>query len=320
MDRSCQAGFNTVLFQVRGEGTVYYPSRYEPWAAEYGNTPPAFDPLAVACREAHRRGMALHAWVNVMPAWRGARPPTDSRQLYNAHPDWFWYDQRGRRQPLGDFYISLNPCLPEVRQYLVGLMREIATRYPVDGLHLDYIRFPMDHVAKGTDYPHDKRTLAIYRSATGRRPQDDRNAWSRWRTDQVTQLVREIRAMQKQARPSMLLTAACGADLDEFRRYYFQDGPFWLRSGLLDAVLVMNYNTSTTVFRRRQDAWRAATGNRMVVAGIGQYLHRSDAMTAEQIRIARQWGRGFAVFSYGSMLGDAQAGRRLAALRPLIAN
>ncbi|MBI4579561.1 MAG: family 10 glycosylhydrolase [Planctomycetes bacterium] len=320
MDNCCRAGFNTVLFQVRGEGTVYYPSRIEPWGGEYANAPPNFDPLAVACREAHRRKMALHAWMNVMPAWRGDRPPTNPRQLYNAHPEWFWYDPQGHRQPLGEFYLSLNPCLPDVRQYLAALSREIITRYPVDGLHLDYIRFPMDEVRKGVDYPYDRHTLALYREATGLRPQDNTAAWNRWRTEQVTGLVREIRAMHKQARPNLLLTAACGPDLVEFKQRYFQDGAAWLRVGLVDAVFVMNYNTSTAAFRKRQDAWRQAAGGRMVVAGIGEYMHKDDQTTTEQLRLAKQWARGFALFSYQSLFtGEPAKQRRLAALGALIA-
>jgi len=317
MDRCCEAGFNTVLFQVRGEGTVYYASKIEPWAADYGSSGPGFDPLAVACREAHRRGMALHAWVNVMPAYRGASPPADPRQLYNARPEWFWYDQKGQRQPLGRFYLSLNPCLPEVRQYLVGLMREIITHYPVDGLHLDYIRMPLDEVPKGVDYPHDKRTLWIYKRDTGKRPQDGAAAWNAWRTAQVTQLVREIRNMQRQERPGCLLTAACGADVQEYKNRFFQDGPGWLRGGLVDAVFTMNYATRTATYQSRQDAWMKATNSGMVIPGIGEYLHKTDQLTVEQAQLARRWGRGLAIFSYASLFDGGKA-QRINTLRSLM--
>jgi len=139
MENSRRAGFNTVLFQVRGDGTALYPSKLEPWSPEFDWRDPGFDPPAVACREAHRRGLSLHAWVNVMPGWFGKEAPRHTRQLYNARPEWFWYDASGRRQPLG-WYCSLNPCYPEVRRYLTDVVEEIASRYPVDGLHLDYIR------------------------------------------------------------------------------------------------------------------------------------------------------------------------------------
>ncbi|MCA9254761.1 MAG: family 10 glycosylhydrolase, partial [Phycisphaerales bacterium] len=86
MDNCANAGFNTVLFQVRGNGTAFYDSPYEPWAEEFDFKNPGYDPLRDACREAHDRGLELHAWVNVMPAWRGPAEPAAKDQLYHAHP------------------------------------------------------------------------------------------------------------------------------------------------------------------------------------------------------------------------------------------
>ena len=51
MDTCRGAGFNTVLFQVRGNGTAFYRSTLEPWADELGGRDPGFDPLAVACQQ-----------------------------------------------------------------------------------------------------------------------------------------------------------------------------------------------------------------------------------------------------------------------------
>lgn len=317
MENVRQAGLNTVLLQVRGTGTAYYRSHIEPMAYEYRGDP-GFDPLEVACREAHRRGLALHAWVNVMPAWHGQAPPSDPRQLYNAHPDWFWYDQHGRRQPLG-WYVSLNPCLPQVREYLVDVCREIVQRYPVDGLHLDYIRFPNDQSPRGVDYPYDKQTLAMYKRETGKRPQDDRARWSAWRTYQVSQLVYEIRTMLLKTRAGVRLTAACGQDFAEWRRDRFQDGPGWLRGKLVDLVFVMNYSSDTSVFRQRQEAWQRAAGGYPTAPGIGMYLHGNDRTTIDQLRLAQRWNQGFGLFSASVLFSaDPRSRQRLATLRPIL--
>ena len=255
MDNCKSAGFNTVLFQVRGAGTAAYRSKIEPWAEEFGGRDPGFDPLAVACREASRRGLSLHAWVNVMPGYRGKEPPRDRRQLYNAHADWFLRDAYGHRQPLG-WYDSLNPCYPEVRRYLTALMYEIASRYPVDGLHLDYARFPTEYVdsygsSPVPDYPRDPRTLALFRKATGKTPEQAPVMWDGWRADCVTQVVRDIRAMMLKVRPKAALTAAVGSVPDEQRRKYFQDAQRWTREGLVDAVLPMNYEADMRVYTNR---------------------------------------------------------------------
>ncbi len=325
MENCKQAGLNTVLFQVRGNGTAYYRSSVEPFAYEYGGDP-GFDPLEVACNEAHRRGLALQAWVNVMPAWQGLTPPSDPHQLYNAHPEWFWYDQNGKRQPLykadhprEPWYVSVNPCLPEVRAYLVKVFEEIVRRYPVDGLHLDYIRFPTDESPKNSDYPYDSKTLLLYRQASGKKPQDDRARWSEWRTQQVTQVIREIRSMITRVRPGVRLTASCGSEYVLWRKNHFQDGPTWLRSNLVDLVFVMNYNKNTSVFKQRETAWMQTAPGRPVAPGIGIAYHEDDATTIEQLRLAQQWGYGFSMFSSRSLFSSSERSqRRLAAVRPAL--
>jgi len=320
MEECYRAGLNTVLFQVRGNGTAYYRSSIEPFEYTYRKGAPGFDPLEVACQEAHRRGLALHAWVNVMPGWQGDHPPSDPHQLYNKHPEWFWYDQHGKRQPLR-WYSSLNPCLPEVRHYLVRVFEEIVQRYPVDGLHLDYIRFPREECPSGSDYPRDRRTLALYRSATGKMPDQDVTAWTQWRTEQVTQLVRDIRRMTKRVRPGLKLTAACAPVLKRARTVYCQDGLSWLRSDLVDLVFLMNYTADTKLYRARQTTWQRAAGSRPVAPGIAINIpaNRSDRANFDQLELARAWGQGFALFSNHALLGvSSQNRRRLAAILPLL--
>ncbi len=312
---NCQAaGFNTVLFQVRGNGTVFYRSRLEPWADELGGHDPGFDPLAVACREAHRRGLSLHAWVNVMPGWHGDKPPKNPRQLYRARPEWFWRDARGRRQPLG-WYASLNPCYPEVRRYLVAVMHEIVRNYPVNGLHLDYIRFPNEWNKsyapnqRVPDYPRDPRTLAMFKRVTGRTPETSPDAWNRWRTQQVTQLVRDIRVMMKKVSPRVQLSAAVGASPKEAKRTHFQDSLGWVAEGLLDAVYPMNYAQDTKTFAGRLERWQAMRLPIPVVSGVMSDKRNGPAVVEQLQRVHRRLSH-FAVFAYNSLFERRDANGR----------
>ena len=305
MENCKRAGFNTVLFQVRGNGTALYRSRIEPWADELGGRDPGFDPLAVACAEAHKRGLALHAWVNVMPGWRGKEPPRDRRQLYHAHPDWFWRDAQGRRQPLG-WYQSLNPCYPEVRRYIVSVMHEIVARYPIDGLHMDYIRFPNEwnasypRGASVPDYPRDARTLAMFRKATGQSPEGAPRQWNDWRTAQVTQVVRDIRRMIAKTKPRVKLTAAVGSEPKEARRNHFQDSRGWIAAHLLDAVYPMNYAADHALFDRRVGAWASTARDVPVVMGI-MFDGRSPGSVNRQMAKSVRGGGHFAAFAYNSL-------------------
>jgi uncharacterized lipoprotein YddW (UPF0748 family) len=312
MDNAKSLGLNAVMFQVRGNGTVLYPSDIEPWSREFDGRDPGFDPLATAIRAAHERGLELHAWVNAMPAWRGPHPPGDPRQLYNAHPEWFWYDQKEQRQPLtyrrGDrdvgWYVSLNPCLPEVRRYLVdGVFREIARKYPIDGLHLDYIRFPNETNARGVDYPYDRATLGRYRSETGKSPADDPHAWDRWRTDCVSAVVRDTRAMLRRERPRAELSASVGPDPDRAREHHFQDGAAWARNGWVDFLCPMDYTADQATFTKRIRTWRSRVTNVPLAVGIGIFAHKTFEQSKTQLELADRWGQGFCLFSYGSFFG-----------------
>ena len=308
IDDCKRANMNTVLFQVRGNGTAFYNSDIEPWADELGGADPGFDPLTVACREAHARNMELHAWVNVMPAWRGTTPPTDPEQLYNRHPDWFWYDQNGKRQELQSFYVSLNPCLPEVRDYIVDVFQEIVTEYDVDGLHMDYIRFPNEPPAiprgSGIDYPRDERTLSLYKAETGRTPDDDQEAWNQWRTDKVTELITDIRNMMQRKSPKKALSASIGSIRDRGLSHY-QDGKTWLERNLVDAAFLMNYTEDPDTFRTRIEPWLEVKTDAEIVPGLW-FAPRIETgegidVVKQEIDIARETTRNFCIFAYSSM-------------------
>lgn len=304
--RNCAAlGMNTVLWQVRGNATVCYPSQLEPWAEEFDFESPGYDPLALAVAEAHAHGLRIEAWVNVLPGWRGPRAPPISNQLYHTHPEWFLRDAQGRMQPLGDFYILLNPCLAEVRAHIAAVIGEIAGRYDVDGVHLDYVRYAWETVPDAERrYPRDPRTLSLYHAQTGRSPDADPNAWKRWRADQLTLLVEQIRQTLHAARPGATLTAAVRPDPDEAYRGYLQDSAGWMRSGLLDAVMPMAYTTHLATFRRSVQAYRAIGGAR-VVPGLGVYKHLTREQIRSQLDWCRQTGGDLALFSYDALYASA---------------
>ena len=88
---SLDAGFDRIMFQVRGNATAFYPSPYEPWAEQLGWQDPGFDPLALALELTHARGAELHAWINVVPAWWGTRPPENEQHLFHTRPEWLSY-------------------------------------------------------------------------------------------------------------------------------------------------------------------------------------------------------------------------------------
>lgn len=316
MANCAKLGANTVLWQVRGEGTVAYPSKIEPWSREYGFRDPGFDPLRVAVEEAHKNGLRIEAWCNVMPGWKGPEPPPIREQLYFSHPEWFMHDAAGRRQPLTavdpktkkpeSFYVILNPCLPEVRAYIRSVFEEIASNYDIDGLHLDYVRYAWDTTPNARNlYPRDPRTLSLFQRQTGKRPDDDPAAWDGWRANQITQLVSEVRTMLNRRRPGASLTAAVWSDPRNGYREYFQNAIAWLRSGLLDAAMPMAYTAELAQFDNHIGAYKSLAPQARIIPGLGLYKHETPEQIGRQLERCRIWGGDWALFSYDSLHATA---------------
>ncbi|MBL8880446.1 MAG: family 10 glycosylhydrolase [Phycisphaerales bacterium] len=301
--RNCaQIGANTVLWQVRGEGTVQYRSQLEPWSREFDYRDPGFDPLDVAVREAHARGLRIEAWMNVMPGWKGPSEPPIENQLWFQHPDWFLLDAQDRRQPLGDFYVILNPALNEVREHIAALAEEITRNYAVDGLHLDYIRYAWETTPNAAKlYPRDERTISLYERETGRTPDESPGAWDNWRAFQLTRLVSRLRAVVSQNRPGATLTAAVRPDPVDAQRGYLQSSVEWLRSGYIDAAYPMAYTEKGAVFSKNITAYRSAAPGARVIPGVGIYKLNSAEALRGQLQNCRAWGGDIALFSYESL-------------------
>jgi len=134
-----ESGVNAVLFQVRTECDALYNSKYEPWSYwltnEQGKAPePFFDPLEYAIDEAHKLGMELHAWFN---PYRAVKQVGDyevaESHVSVQHPDWIL--------SFGD-YKMLDPGLPEVKEYVLNVVKDVLLNYDVDGIHFDDYFYP----------------------------------------------------------------------------------------------------------------------------------------------------------------------------------
>ncbi len=344
MSNVASLGFNVVFFQVRGNGTVFYKSDIEPWAWELTSDgpettgkDPGWDPLALAIEEAHARNMELHAYVNIFPGWRTQKyPPRNSGQLWWEHPDWFMADAAGRRMiprdhgvdsTVGDWYSFISPGVPEVQDYLAKVFAELAAKYPIDGIHYDYVRYPheitevqAEYQARGDrlgNWSYDAMSLARFTHETGvASPDADPTKWRDWRIAQVTATVRKIHAAVTAARPRVAFTASVMPDPANARTVNLQDYLTWLREGLLDGVVTMNYTADTAVFRNRSAmllAPRPAPG----VITQGLIIRGSADIATQQLDAAAALGAdGYAIFSYGSLfdMGNGHA-RRPAAER-----
>ncbi|MCB9778419.1 MAG: family 10 glycosylhydrolase [Alphaproteobacteria bacterium] len=301
------AGFNAVFFQVRGNFDAYYDSSLEPWASSLSGTlgqDPGWDPLAAAVQAAHDNGLQLHAYINVAPFWRGTSPPDSAgiAHAWSSHGDWVVADGSGTPMALNDSYVYASPGIPDVRARHAAVAADIASRYDVDGIHLDYIRYP------GSQYSHDAVSEARFVQDTASTGELPGLSWGDWQREMIKDIVRRVSASV-----DVPVTAAVwGVHTDEWGwggvsegdGDYYQDSRAFLSEGLLDANIPMAYWPVTDVEGERLD-FRVLTrdhvlhrSGRHVYMGIGTYDIGFEE-TVRCIEAARSEGAdGVVVFSW----------------------
>jgi uncharacterized lipoprotein YddW (UPF0748 family) len=333
------AGFNTLLVQVRGRGDAYFTQGLEPRPATLAREPATFDPLAQTLTAAHAAGLRVHAWINVNLIASATLLPTDPQHLLHKHPEWLMVPRalatelvkrsahdpvyvarltawsRAHSSSVEGLYASPIPL--DAAHYVEAVVSDLVGRYAVDGVHLDYIRYPT------ADFDYSALALAAFResvqrdlTAAERTRLDARlvrepliytdtfpERWLLFRRTRLTDLVARIRGAVKAARPQAMLTAAVKPDVRDAFESRLQDWQDWATRGLLDAICPMAYASDLGRFTQAvQGAARAAVPQPLWV-GIGAY-QLDSAETVSHIRAARAAGaNGIALFSYDSLTG-----------------
>ena len=309
MDRADDAGFNVVLFQVRGTFDAFYASSLEPWASELSGTlgqDPGWDPLQTALDLGHARGLEVHAWLNTFPFWRGTSPPpeTQPRHMFLQHPEWLVVDEWGDPMDLNSSYVFASPGSPEVRAHVAAVASDIVTHYAVDGIHLDYIRYP------GPEYSHDDASLAAYADSGGALDYGD------WQREQVTATAAAVNDAIGAVDPDVLLTAAVWGIYEDLWSWwtsqgnvdYYQDSLAMVDEGALDVIVPMIYWPLTepsgeyTDYRTLVEFFASSVPGDALWAGMKADYGDFGEIAAE-IDVAREVGAGgVSIFAYSTLV------------------
>jgi uncharacterized lipoprotein YddW (UPF0748 family) len=332
-----ESGFNTLLVQVRGRGDAYYADGLEPRPDGLLQQPHDFDPLQHVITRARAEGMRVHAWVNVNLVASAADLPSSRAHVIYKRPEWLMVPRplavelarAGTRSPefvgrLARWTRAQNdveglftsPLLPDAAAHVVQVIDDLVARYPIDGVHLDYIRYP------GPEFDYSLAALRLFRadlepvlSADDRQRFDPRSVgdlialtdmyaerWTGFRKARLNALVMRIRTTVKARRPQVLLSAAVFPDLAEAASRRFQDWGFWIDNRWLDVVCPMAYTPEPELFASQIASAQQLSAGRPVWAGIGAY-RLTPARTIEHIATARRLGAsGVILFSYDSLV------------------
>ncbi len=270
---------NTILLQTRIRGDVIYPSAIEPFApvfsGQYG-VAPDYDPLAFAIEECHRRGMQLHAWLVTIPLGdvtyvkgHGRESLPSKRRSQCTRFKGAWY---------------MEPSHPGTAQHLSTLIEEIVTRYDIDGIHFDYIRYPEGNQS----YP-DGGTY--HKTKRWGQSKDE------WRRTNITTLMYTLYHRVKAIKPWVCVSAATlgkHADISRYSSYGWnayhtvhQEAQEWMRQGIIDAIFPMLYYAGNHFYPFVTD-WHEHSYGRHIVAGMGTYQLHPDEKDWELGEIVRQ--------------------------------
>jgi len=323
VDQAARAGFNALFVQVRGRGDAFYSSRLVPRSLLLEARPAGFDPLARLLRRARAQGLQVHAWVNVLLA-AGFVGPWPQGHVAALHPDWLMVPQAAASSVLatppgawanlirdaatgGSEGFYLSPSAPGVPEHLEAVVRELLRGYPVDGLHLDFIRYP------GTDYDYSRAALEGFRAPTAEAgvfriaellagPANEPERWRNYLRQRLTALTDRLSRAARATRPGVVVSAAVVPDETQAVTERFQDWPAWLAGGLVDALCPMTYTPDARLFRQQVEQATARAGRVGTVwAGVGAYRLTPTAVV-ERVRAAREAGaQGVVVFSHESL-------------------
>ncbi len=301
LDRAVALNLNAVLLQVRPAADALYASKIEPWS-EYltgaqGRAPePYYDPLEFAVREAHSRGLELHAWFNPYRARNtDAKSPLVASHIARTNPTIV-------KQYAG--FLWMDPGEPLVREHTLRVVLDVVRRYDIDGVHIDDYFYPYpENNRRGREIPFpDDRSWERYRKAGGRLDRGD------WRRSNVDSLVRALDAGIHRVKPWVRFGIspfgiwrpgypASVRGLDAYEKL-FADARKWLREGWLDYFTPQLYWPTTRPQQSYPEllAWWASENVKGRHLWAGNFTSRAGAPGAsafpvsellEQIRITR---------------------------------
>lgn len=325
VSRAATAHYNAIIVEVLayhdvtgGGHGAYWNSNILPKATDCGG----IDPLALLCDQAHAQNIEVHAWLmpyRVSLSW----PPSGNNRI-PSNGDWLMVPEA--QEYLGPATIDgsqywLDFGNPDVQEYLVSIVRELVTNYPIDGIHWDYEmgggQVNCGYPANNNAYTQSKSGLARYKAiyGTSSDPPSTGFDWTNFHRRSVNELISrcraEIPAITSNPRQPLRHTGAlmayggppatCNFTTEESYTYY-SDWATWLQQGWLDAGIPMNYKArpcDETLYEpwvdRTVSCWR---GNRHVYMGVATYMN-SFADSVYQIQYACNHGvDGVVTYSY----------------------
>jgi uncharacterized lipoprotein YddW (UPF0748 family) len=285
-------GFNMVVPNMLWGGLAHYPSDLLPRSDTFQKHGDQIAQCVAACK---KHGIEVHVWkVNFNLSTAPKEFVEKMRSAGRTQVDF-------RGKPIA----WLCPSHPENQKLELESMLEVARKYPVHGLHFDYIRYP------GHETCYCDGCRQRFETETGQKVSDwprecfngaRQDEYNDWRCRQITKLVAAVRAEAKKLRPELKISAAVFGAYPDCRRSVAQDWPEWVKAGHLDFLCPMDYSNSDTQFAGWVENQVKLVGKRIpIYPGIGATASSSglsaDRVVGQILHGRRLGADGFCVFN-----------------------
>lgn len=304
IDFSKKTHIDSLFVQIYRSNKAWFPSTVgdsEPYRSSFKSV--GEDPFAFLIKEAHASGIQVHAWLNLLSLGDNVNAP-----LLQKYGTDILTKNLKDKETLQDFKIDnqyfLEPGDPRVREELSHMVEEILNGYrDLDGIQLDYIRYP----DKNPAYGFTKMNVKRFKESTGLQVIEEKSdAWKNWKRSQVTNLVELLTKKARALHPHLQVSTTGCMSYSRAHDEAFQDWPFWIKSGLVDFVTIMSYTKDTQTFEEYIEEAKNQTDDffKKVNIGIGAYELTSLPETFEkQFEVCQNaGGRACVIFHYGNFL------------------
>ncbi len=251
---------NTLFFHVRANSDAYYSSKYfKPAASVAKLIASGFDPLAYAVESAHKRGIALHAWVNPY------RVGKDTTYLVSNVPT--LTDSSGRY-----YYV---PSSTAAQQLILNGVRELVDNYAIDGIQYDDYFYPTGTLAATTIYGYESADYEAYRKGGGTLSIAD------WRRAAVDALVAGTHAITKAKNRTFGVSPAINAQ-NTYDDLYANPQKWLAESGYVDYIcpqIYTGFNHSGSPFDKMTDVWLSYPRHSSVKLYVGIATYKAGLLS-----------------------------------------
>jgi uncharacterized lipoprotein YddW (UPF0748 family) len=266
MDKFVEMNINTVFVQIRPTADAFYESSYEPWSKEITNVAgknPGYDVLQFMIDEAHARHIEFHAWMN---PYRISRR-TDKNSTFPA------LDAKIPQTLVKDYdkIRIYNPALPEVQQRIADIVKDVITKYDVDGIHFDDYFYPDPGDYTSLDDTQEFNTYGAGYTTV--------NAFRFGNVDKVVQKVYDVIVKEK---PGVVFSIS-PASGDSYNRELYADVPKWCKEGWVDIIIPQIYQgtgSGASNFSALLNWWNQYNYKAVLMIGYGLYKFGDPAAGA----------------------------------------